>query len=941
MRAVGPLTQAAIDAQVFEPGLRIVILDEIGTEHALPSDAVIGWPRAEFDLDRMTWRYTLRVRMDETTAGLIYRGRDIKAWRSYAPGPDEELEEFTGYIADLKERSVWSQGVEEEAWELECLGNAARRLDSHLTRFEWKPSVINPGDGEPDDRARVTGIVKRYKLTITYSHSAVSTTLSAPPPDNTTIKVASSAGFFAGDIVWLVASGWTEGHRVTSVPDGTTLKVEGGVRQSYWPMGTVAKKGVGVVPISGPFYFPDLNLHSHIKLYDSSNVARPTSWGWGVLIDVASGALCINFTANPGATFTVDVYVMDRWVVLDRRSYNGALHVPYFYVLSGIQGQPGAERLNDRATTVLTTVGSPTVLRVADPSGIYASDSYSDRWVSVWTPDGKEYRGRVSTVDKNPASPSYGLIGLSLSIRGHDGSPPPSLPAGCEVGNTSSTHYEILDPSNRIVIFNSAGDYGANTLKAEPHGGWLFLGFKDQQVYYFIPGYEPVPSYASGSTLPAFRSLPGWPMFHVVEYPFVVPMATGSFKASENAPLNDVAEFFRQVFKAVGYTAAELDLENTGYTLAPLVRTQVTGQDLIDEVRKAILPPNYRIWEDEAGIIRGRYVRQKSVADLRIQNPQSFIPKELPKPLTRAIVKGRQIEINRAGQLFYASEGLDRVEKLFDGFQDQYANAAPMTLMVDPAGDIYAAYAAFRIPACEPGRYPNVSKVVVATGEAHISIGGGPQPKATSSTRYLPTGIKPYDATQVFERLEYTDLAPVALASGTPGESWFLVVAAEAGGGGCIDEIEVWLREGAYWEAVLTNNPALAPNDGRWHRPSKDLAISFRYVETAQLKRMLASSGKGLDRAEVIQADGITTAQAREVAEANLDHALRGSEFFEVSAPLDPRLQPTGTVEVVHQTYEDDGQGGKRKIWKSRLLTVWGVVKERKTMKLKVGDYSR
>lgn len=935
MKAVGPLTQAAIDSQVFEPGLRIVIYDELGAEFNLPFDAVIGWPRAEFDLDRMTWRYSLRVRMNEVTAGLVHQGRDIKAWRSFAP--DEEDEEFTGFIADLKEKTDFSKGHAEEVWELECYGNAARRLDAHLTRFDWRPTAINPGAGEPSNRAKITGIVKRYKVTITYSHSTVSTSLSAPPPDANTIKVTSSAGFAAGDTVWLVEPTGlgAQSHQITSVPDATTLKVDGGVRLGFWPMGTVAKKAMGVIPMTGPFYFPDTNYASHVKVYDSTGTERATSWGWKLNVDLNSMALAVNFSTNPGSTFTVDVFVMDRWVVLDRRWYSGALQVPYFYVLAGIQGQPGAERLNDQARTTVVGMASSNDFYVTDPTGIFASDAYSDRWISVWSPNGTEYRGKVATVDKTPGSPTYGRITTSVGypIKSAGGTIPSDVFPGWEVGNTSSTHYEILDPSNRIVFFDSAGNYGAHVLKAEPRGGWMFFGFKDSKVTYFVPGYYP--------DLTADANSAGWPKFHAIEYPFAVPLVAGNYDPSHNAPGSDVAEFFRQLLEAVGYDPSEVDLDDTGYTLAPLTRTQVKAQELMDEVRKALLPPNYRIWEDEGGIIRGRYVTQKSTADLRLQNIQSFIPKEPPKPLTRVIVKGKQIEINRAGQLFYASEGIGRVERLFDGFQDQYANAAPMTLIVDPVGDIYAAYAAFRIPACEPGRYPNVAKMVVATGDAHISVGGGVEPEPTFTTRYLPTGIKPYDATQVFEKLEYTDFAPIALAGGTAGDPWFLVVAAEAGGGGWLDEIEVWLREGAYWETALTDDTNKANAGGGWKQPDRDLSISYRHVDTDQLKRMMTNYAKGLDRVLVVEAEGITTAQAREVGEAYLDQALRGSEFYEVQAPFDPRTQPADTVEAIHQVYEDDGAGGKRKVWRSRLMTVWGMTKDRKTMKLKLGDFSR
>lgn len=952
MRPVGPITQDQLDAQVFTRAVRCSIYDELGTELPIPIETLIEFPKPQTDLDQVTWRLNIGIVATDETIGKVLRGRTIAFWDVFAPGEDLAL--FTGYLAEVVAPKDWSDGYGRAVYQCTCVGTVGRKWDGRLTRFDWAPTGVNPAvDNESgiagDWRLKLTGIVKRYRLTMTYTHNATRTTTTGAANSNS-VAVTSAAGFGVGDTVYL-----SNGHRVkklTIQSIGAAIFFNETISNpaTYFPAGSILSKASGPVLLLNFPYFPDLNLESWVKVYKADGTTVMTAnTDYKLNRDVDTGIFTFDFITTPGATFTVDMYAVDRWVLLNHRRYlvqdtgTPYMIVPSFYVLSGIAGQSGSERLNDLAYTTVRSDKPHTSTEVwaTNPAGIFASSSSPtvDRWINVWI-NGVEAIGKVLTVDKTPGSPTYGKITLDPSFRlrywtegtGHN----EATPQGGEVlGNCSSTHYELLAADFKWE-FTPKDDLNGNaykTFRVEPSGGFFFYANKTKRPICVIPGYEQDLT-ASTTAWDLYAGLKGSAFF--TAKPIIKPAANDWSR--NNDANNDVGNFFKTVLTTAGITAGSITVSPSGYTLGALTRSQVKVSELIDGARKALLPPNYRLRELEDGTVLIGYISQTTTAQLTLRGVKGFRPKEPAKPITRAIVRGKPLDVNRAGQLLRSAPVTDPAA-LFDGFKSSPNDGGTGLIGV-------GAYLAFKIPPCEPGRYPNVSKVVLSYGSGFVPQLSG---YTGSTVRYLPVSVKPNEGADSYTKEEITDLTPIALGDGVnPWGAWELGVTFQDSTVNVaydaimpstkVDEIEVYLREGAYAEALLTDNTSLAPADGAlgvngfgksWNQPNKDLQVFYRFAPTVWLKRNMVDYSAGVHQVQDVQAEGLSVAQARDVAQASVDYSVRGSEFYECSAVYDPRVQPGDTVAAPI----DDGS--------ELVLLVWGIVKEERTMQLTLADYSK
>lgn len=941
MRSVGTITQQAIDTQVLQRAVRVSVYDEAGTEILVPLGVVLGIPTVRGDLDGIGWRMTLEVLVTDAVTGIFLRGRTIQAWDVFASGEDLSL--FKGRIADPRESHDWSEGHARSSLQIECIGTIADRLDAFVTSERWDPVPFPALSG--DDR--LTGIVKRYRLTPTYGGSDGRVTVTGDSRTDA-VETSSTTGFADGDTVYLSHDNKVKKYTIDTIAGPImgeyTIFFNETNDPSVFPTGSVLQKGRGELSFLNWLYFPDTAFEEWVTVYDESGAVMTSGTDYVLNRDVDTGVFCLDFATSPGSKYTIDVLTVDRWVALSRRTYhNGtseSVIAPYYYVLAGIQGDPDAERLNDPAKTRVKASPAPTasVFYVEDPAGIFAVDVHSQRWVSVWA-GGVEYRGKVQSVDKVTGEIT---VFASYPLRSATGTAYTPV-GGEEAGNTSTLYHEILPTTGSIPHFrDAAGNDLGQLLKGAPYGGFWLPSHKTAKVTNIIPSYD--------QNL-AFRAS-AWNIR--TNSSSVVMPAAGSFKNSDNLADNDVSAWLKGALVAVGVPSGDFtSWQATGYTLAPFQSSQARLGDLIDQVRKATIPPNWRLRESEDGKPVGGYVVQLPAASLTLRGVRSFKPRELPKALTRVIVKGQQHEIERAGQLLYRVLNIGDQDKLFDGRNDAYTAAATFVSTGSNTGSAW-----FKIPPCEPGRWPGVSKVSVsADAKLLVNVAGAPPDNLTgeiddSAERYLPKAVTQQDATARFISHEFADLDRVALQ---PSDSlwgtypyWYLRVNFDEvkapftsyvnAGTYYIDEIDLYMLEGPYWEASLTDDTDKAPANGAsgaagfsatWKQPDRTLAMSYRFAPTAWLKRNMADYGTGGDRVLVVEAEGITQGQCREIAEAYLDGAVRGSEFYDVEAAYDPRVQLGDTVAVPL----DDGT--------TRTLLVWGISKGATTMQLTLADYSR
>jgi hypothetical protein len=1007
MRAIGTATQAQLDAGVISRAIRVSVFDEAGVEYPINPDLIVGTPSVKASIDDISWRMDLAIRVDATTSSLLLRGRTIQAWDVFAQG--EDLSIFRGKILDPRIPQDYTEGMEKIVASLTCIGQLSDRLEARLTKHTWSPAPVNKSQATYNasrwyaplgtDYQRLTAIVSTYRLEFPYTARTGSTTVNHPnatnpTPDTTQIHVLSLTGFTVGQKIVAYAGIKCYTGYITSVATGHII-VDTYINPSDIPNGTAIQAGgFYSIPVDR-WHSPTTTLNNAVTVYNSSGTTV-TAGGtnFNMYVDQAQndGALTIVWvTTSPGAKFSIDVAAVDRYVLLEnrRRLTSGALTNASWYYLSGINGLSGFERLNDQARTFVKASPTPTSsdFYVDDPTGIFATTTGSfaqTRYISVWS-GGVEYRGVVASVDKTPASPTYGRVqctGAGNALTSEAGAT--LTPVGAELaGNTSSSHYEILAPDQRIFIWqNATPTHIGSAFYYVPNGGWLNFAFQMGRIL-------PVVKDANPDTLNASTGY--WDL-----------SLGGDAIAIDDAslqPNNDVGEALKGVLTASGISAGSITMAATGYTLAPFYRAQARALDLLEEVRKATVPPNFRILENESGDPVGAYIAQASTASHALRNVRSFAPRELPMRITRCIVKGAEVVTNRAGQLGYTSQNITRLQKLFDG---PIADGVPLTVgAAETTGN--PARMVFKMPKCEPGRFPCVTRVesihdsvlvmscggsttwgfakltaaasagatTVTLNDASAFAAGSriflystttdgayetrtiqskagnvltlsqalsyAQPigaEVTPALTYLPPKTKPNNAEATWQTTAWEGRFEQIL---NPATDNYLVVENQSVLGASaanLDDIAVMVKEGAYWEAKLTDNTALAPNDGTlfgatWKQPDRTLSVSYRYAPTTWLQRNMADYTLGLDRVLEVQADGLTASQARAIAEAYLDQAVRSSEFYDVECEYDPRTQRGDTVEVPLP----DGT--------RRNLLVWGMEKGYKTMRLTLADYSR
>jgi len=542
---------------------------------------------------------------------------------------------------------------------------------------------------------------------------------------------------------------------------------------------------------------------------------------------------------------------------------------------------------------------------------------WMDRWLSTWI-EGIEYRGKVFSVDKSGGA-NHGQIVLDpdfplLSYAGDA-----ELPTGGEVaGNTSSTHYEIFDTRLMPNFFDGGAAAGPSYLP-EPIGGWFNLFVRigsDGRLRNVIRGYD-----QDGIT-----AIAGKGQIDMEAISYVVRPSAGSFNPDENNPLADVAKIIVDILQDI-LLIPSVTVETSGYCIAPATVAQGKAGEVLEQVVSSTLPPNYRIRDTENGAVVAGYIQQKAVPDIILQGGKTSTPNQKPLRATRVIVMGKQVETNRAAQLVQDTPGIQSRMRLFDGPRSTYAEAAKITATTLTPGK-----AIFAIPKCEPGRFPIVSKASMSFGPVvRASIGSATTP--LGAVTYLPIGSAPNDGQTTFTRREVTDLSPL----GSTTAPWYLVfefLDMAQSGGSYVDEIEVYIKEGAYWEACLTSDTSKAPADGAtegdfgqtWKQPDRTLSVSNRYAAPQHMARNQCA---GYHRTITIQQDGLTQSQAQTIAEATLNQSIRGFESYEWTGAYDPRVQPGDTCGLM----QEDGSVVNR--------LVWAISKQGSSMSLTLYDYSR
>lgn len=684
--------------------------------------------------------------------------------------------------------------------------------------------------------------------------------------------------------------------------------------------GKIATPGATNTPVnlpvfSLPFFGWANPLNSWVTVYDDNGTEIPRA-NYFISRDATSGLFTIKFYTLPStAYFYADLPFVDCWVILNRRAGSWFDKVPYYYILAGTEGVGSFERLNDPATTEVTAVTSTTDITVADPSGIFASQQTSTSWLyqtrfaSIWHDD-IEYRGKVLTVDKDT-----GRITFEAAPIDSTGNAITTISAGDRVENTSTQHYQVLNPFE--LGEESAYDGSSYTTNYE---GQLVKQYNGGRFFYARKG-------SHDSSKPVINVIPGYLQdLTASTKEWKLHTTTGAIDDPSLAATNDAVQHLVASLTGAGIPAGDLVYENTGLYASPFVQAHVTAGEIVDRVRSEILPPNYRIFEEvdsDAWKLNLKYITQKDAPDLIVQGIKSIQPREMPNPITRCYVIGEVGEVNRAAQMLGVPTNIENPDRLFQTEHDALADCA--TMQAEEAA------ITFTIPKVESGRYPALKKLVIRVSNRVIVDVLSP------INGYLNRSTTQNEAGDKITTHEWTDLAP-ALSSSA---STLLTIHFRGPVGAAIDTIEMYMEEASYWDARFTDNTDLAPADGpdgvdgfgaTWNRPDKAKNESYRYAPTAWLRRNapLWTTTSNNNRIKIVELAGLPQRQAQDLAQSWCDYSVRSYEFEEITlAYVDPRVQLGDTIGY----YDEDGVLQKR--------LVWGLNKGAREMTITAADYSR
>lgn len=675
------------------------------------------------------------------------------------------------------------------------------------------------------------------------------------------------------------------------------------------------------LPAYAMLWFGDTTFKNWVAVYEGDGTTVISSSNYSIARN-NSGYFEITFSVLPTTRQAqFDLLFVDSWVLTNHRAGSWLATIPYYQILSGTVGIGSWERLGEPGTTSITGATSPTSFRVANPLGLFASGStpYEARYLSIWHGD-TEYRGKISTVVKTAGS-TYGDIALAAAPIDSSGNQLQGVSLGDRVENTTTQHYQVFDPSYMRSIcyyYNGASlvqDQGMELLPVYQGGRCYYhrKALSDSNPVVIVPGYR----YDAATPVAGFWNI--YADLSVVDVPGL----------TTRDAVYTLVHATAGVLPAAGIPSSSITWEPTGLYLAPFSSTQIKAQDYIDHLRKDVLPPNYLIREeaDDNNVWRTYlgYVQQNSTPDLILQGVQSIKPRQLPEQISRCMVSGGDITADRAGQIYVSSNHITNSYLLFQGKRKTGDPTASLT-SPNTYGEV-----CFKVPQTDDGMYPSISKIVVrVSNTVTVDICG-----TIIQDNYLPRSTTQNDAGDAITEHVWEDVDFALYNTSSPQ---YLYIMFHGDTGAAIDSIEIYLKEGGFWDAQLTSDTSLAPADNgpdnfgsTWNTPDPSKRKSYRYAPIAWLRRNAAywsaSTIKGrLMRQEV---QGASQGQAQEIAQSYCDQAIRSYEFEEITCSYDPRVQLTNTVGVL----QEDGS------IKNRL--VWGINKGPKDMQLTVSDYSR
>lgn len=941
----------------FTAGWDVRLKDQDGKVWTIPPRAVLGRSRGS-QVDSGTWECSIEVDKAQLPKGVVpdqYHTLEVDRLMAGV------WPYFRGQIDKVVEGVKLEEGSAVTTLTLQANGVLQRTKGYRVDRLAYEPTVA-PG------ARKLMGIASTQVVSSSAPIPAPQTLTGAFSPSDTTIKVASTAGYSKGMRLFVYrgtspsAIVFDEFVQVTAVLSSTELACTA-------PAFTFAA-GDKVCPCEAVPGGGNVFVTSEFKGFYAL-VASPSATFasiYGLLTDyqaaVEAGGLYAVWFTTPATPRHYRFARMERYVspIFNTVPRQAAFQLP-----------PGRD-INDLYQTTITSIDVATkTIGLADPTPLKTDGTVGSIKV---TAQGSGYTSAPAVTFSAPPPGGTTATGTAILMSGkviaviltscgagYVTPPTITITGGGGTGAAAKAYLKCaldLAQGEYVTFTPSTGpaagldvpdypiesiDHAAGTIKLTALYGYVQVGdpirigtteyhqaWTDDTLITYCedPGLTSPFDQRHFQTLASIgQAVPlrggGWfeeqPVYAYVGEIYDYEAGTG------NPRPNRVEEMLREILVAkLGlYDAGEVVTAQTG-VLTKNFRAHATDlSELLRGVKEKSLGPADYIHDTPDGKLYIGPFRQKSAPYWEIRGVTSIEEGDRPEPVTAVTIIADGEPANNAATVLSEFKNLDNPGVIYDGASDEAA------VPVDPFED---ASVTLRFPRLTPLQaYPHVKGIKI-TGIGVLSV----YLKGASKDYYLPgwtyraigsyedgdtsrpkpetVEIQEDDLLRLFDRAA-VDAGPVDVV---------LLWHSTSGSAGIdtrINEIQVLTVNHNAWRAELTDDTTKAIADQGaeafgtiWTQPDPALKVSYRYAPTSYLKRVqprYVSPSNQVPRHEVRKLPAISAQDCRNYAENYVSEYLRLGKTYTVEGPLLDFAELGDTVRV----WWPDGS--------CRDLLLWGI----------------
>lgn len=359
-----------------------------------------------------------------------------------------------------------------------------------------------------------------------------------------------------------------------------------------------------------------------------------------------------------------------------------------------------------------------------------------------------------------------------------------------------------------------------------------------------------------------------------------------------------------------------------------------TRASYIQRIADNGFPPNGKLFDRPDGTVLVAALRQSAVPQYNLSNIVSMTKNFVPEPPTAVTVVSSYPEARRldAGHFSWVQVGMTNPNYLFDGVDAPdpnltgtdyaFASSASGTVQVTIPNfgptilDVIDKVIIKGISGCVRVSLQTINRTTNAV-RTHNRFWGGTAKLISDST---PIEISADEFSKAYQRsISQNAVWGTTYSTVMVFEFLSSSIIPASPMDARVTEIELWSKYNASWTALLTDDLVEASDSGvyptgwdstssvtnagpTWWKRRRNLAASFKYFDTASLKRIQArydaNWNSSITRNVTVNQTRISMTECKNIAERFMDESIIKSNTYTVQALIDPRVELGDTVGV-------------------------------------------